>query len=127
METYQITSATLGLLIAGLIIWLVRRDHLHGKYALWWVFVALGFAGLGIAPRLVDAIAVNLGISYPPILVVLLGMSVITLKLVTMDIERSKGQIKMNRLAQRMAMLESEMAELKTKSDDLPVEKDRMK
>ena len=125
MATYQITSAILGLLIAALIVWLVRRDHLHGKYALWWVFIAMGFAGIGIAPRLVDALAGTLGISYPPILVVLLGMSVLTLKLVTMDIERSKGQVKINRLAQRMAMLEAELNELKEKNKNANKDKEK--
>lgn len=109
MASYQLTSAALGLLIAGLIIWLVRRDHLHGKYALWWLIIALAFAILGFAPKLVDAVAVMLGIGYPPILIVLLGFGFVVLKLVTMDIERSKGQVKIQRLAQRLAILEAEL------------------
>ncbi|WP_294053757.1 DUF2304 domain-containing protein, partial [Thiolapillus sp.] len=37
-------SAIIGLLTAGLIFYLVRRDHLHTRYALWWVPVALVMA-----------------------------------------------------------------------------------
>lgn len=119
MLPYQITSAIIGLLIAGTIIWLVRRDHLHGKYALWWLLIAAAFATLGLFPRLVDAVALSLGISYPPILIVLLGIGFLVLKMVTMDIERSKGQIRLHRLAQRLAILEAELeSERSSKSKD---------
>ena len=33
--TMQITAALIGVLLAGSILYLVRRDHLHGPYALW--------------------------------------------------------------------------------------------
>lgn len=99
--------------MAGLIIWLVRRDHLHGKYALWWLLVAAAFAILGFSPEIIDSIALRLGISYPPILVVILGFVFVVLKMITMDIERSKNQIKLHRLAQKMAMYEAELEELR--------------
>lgn len=100
-------------MVAVLIILLVRRDHLHGKYAIWWLTVAGAFAILGFSPGIIDAVAVRLGISYPPILIVLLGFVFVVLKMVTMDIERSKSQIKLHRLAQRMAIYEAELEELR--------------
>jgi hypothetical protein len=90
---------------------LVRRDHLHGKYALWWIFVAIGFAVLGFIPKVIDSIGASLGISYPPILIVILGGGFIVVKMVTMDIERSREMVKLQRLAQRLAILEGTMAE----------------
>jgi len=89
----------------------VRRDHLHGKYALWWIFVAVGFAVLGFIPKFVDSVGVFLGISYPPILVVILGGGFIVIKMVTMDVERSREMVKLQRLAQRLAMLEGMLEE----------------
>lgn len=109
MASYQITSAVLGLLIATLIIWLVRRDHLHGKYAIWWLAVAAGIALLGIFPGIVDFIAAKLGVAYSPILAVVIGIGFLVLKMVTMDIERSKSMVKLQRIAQRLAILESEL------------------
>ena len=109
MLSYQITSGVIGLVVAAVIIWLVRRDHLHGKYALWWLAVAAAFAILGLLPNLVDSLAARLGIAYSPILVVILGFVFLVLKMVTMDIERSKNLVKLHRLAQRLAMLESEL------------------
>ena len=94
----------------------MRRDHLHGKYALWWILVAIGFAVLGFIPKVIDSIGAALGISYPPILVVVLGGGFIVIKMVTMDIERSREMVKLQRLAQRLAILEGAVAE-KNKHD----------
>ena len=99
----------------------MRRDHLHGKYALWWIFVAVGFAVLGFIPKTVDSLGAFLGISYPPILVVVLGGGFIAIKMVTMDVERSREMVKLQRLAQRLAMLEGRLAE---KNDEQNIKND---
>lgn len=113
MLSYQITSAVIGLVVAAFIIWLVRKDHLHGKYALWWLAVAVAFAVLGLSPRVIDSVALKLGISYSPILIVIFGFVFIVIKMLTMDVERSKNQVKLYRLAQRMAIYEAELEELR--------------
>jgi hypothetical protein len=109
--TYQWTTVILGLALGTTILWLVRRSHLHGPYALWWVGVAILVVAAGFFPRLSDLLAQQLGISYPPILVVVLGFSMLLLKMLTMDLERSRQERKIRRLAQRMAMLEAELAD----------------
>ncbi|MEQ8956363.1 MAG: DUF2304 domain-containing protein [Coleofasciculus sp. C2-GNP5-27] len=117
MLNYQVTSAIIGLIVAGAIIWLVRRDHLHGRYALWWLLVACAFAIIGVVPQLIDSIASFLGINYPPILIVILGFVFVVLKMITMDIERSKAQVKLHRLAQRLAIHEAELKQARDCSD----------
>ncbi|HEC06733.1 MAG TPA: DUF2304 domain-containing protein [Thiolapillus brandeum] len=99
-------SATIGLLTAGLIFYLVRRDHLHTRYALWWVPVALVMAVLGVFPQIVDWIGRMMGISYPPVIPLLLGLVAMVVKILVMDIERSRNEVKLTRLVQRVAMLE---------------------
>ena len=64
---------------------------------------------LGAFPTVVDAIAAQLGIAYPPILVVVAGSGVMVVKMVTMDIERTREIVKVQRLAQRVAMLEGQL------------------
>ncbi|MEX2366693.1 MAG: DUF2304 domain-containing protein [Pseudohongiellaceae bacterium] len=109
MERYQLTSAFIGLVIATSILWLVRRDHLHGRFAIWWISVGLGCALLGIFPQMIDSVALRLGVSYPPTLALVIGLSILVLKIIIMDIERSKNEIKLQRLVQRMAILENEI------------------
>ncbi len=102
-------SATIGLLTAGLIFYLVRRDHLHTRYALWWVPVAMAMAILGVFPQITDWIGRTLGISYPPVIPLLLGLVAMVVKILVMDIERSRNEVKLTRLVQRVAILEKRL------------------
>ena len=108
MITYQLTSMAIGLFLAAIILLLVRRDHLHGPYSLWWIGAAATVALLGFFPRLFDVLAAKLGVSYPPILAVVLGFSMLLVKILTMDLERSRQERLIRRLAQRLAMLEAQ-------------------
>ena len=109
MEKYQLTSAILGLILFGAIIWLVRRDHLHGRFAIMWFLIGFSCAVLGVFPTITDWAASYIGISYPPILAVILGFGFLVLKMIIMDIERSQNEVKLARLAQRLAILEGEL------------------
>ncbi|HID46428.1 MAG TPA: DUF2304 domain-containing protein [Chromatiaceae bacterium] len=112
-------SATIGLLTAGLIFYLVRRDHLHTRYALWWVPVALVMAVLGVFPQIVDWIGRMMSISYPPVIPLLLGLVAMVVKILVMDIERSRNEVKLARLVQRVAMLEKRIED-KLSAKDFP-------
>ena len=54
---YQMTSTIIAIAIAGIIFFLVRRDHMHGPYAVWWLCLAGGIVLLGFFPKLVDKLA----------------------------------------------------------------------
>ena len=88
---------------------LIRKDHLHVRYGFWWEAAAVAFALLGLFPGIVDTIALRLGVAYPPVLALTIGLSVVVLKVLVMDIERSRNEIKLQRLIQRIALLESEL------------------
>ena len=111
MITYQLTSMAIGVSLAIVILFLVRRDHLHGPYAVWWIGAAATIALLGFFPRLFDVLALKLGISYPPILAIVLGFSMLVVKILTMDLERSRQERLIRRLAQRLAILEAQAPE----------------
>ena len=118
--TYQLTSLVIGLALAAAILILVRRAHLHGPHALWWLTLAAGIIFLGIWPRLTDLIAPYLGVSYPPIVAVLLGLGLMLVKMMSMDLQRSRQEQRIRRLAQRLAMLEADLARVRRKpSSDL--------
>jgi hypothetical protein len=106
-----LTSGIIGIATAITIIILIRRDHLHVKYGMWWFAAAAGFALLGLFPSIVDFIGVALGIAYPPILALIVGLTLLVIKILVMDIERSRNQIKLQRLVQRIALLEAELRE----------------
>ena len=105
----SLITGIIGIATAATIVVLIRRDHLHVRYGLWWMAAAIVFALLGLFPALVDGIAHRLGIGYPPILALTVGIVVLVIKILVMDIERSRNAIKMQRLIQRVAMLEADL------------------
>lgn len=108
---YQLISAVIGLVIGVVILLLIRKNHLHSGYAIWWIFAAAAIIVSGSFPTLIDKIGYALGVSYPPVLLVILGVCIILVKILTMDIERTRQEKKLRRLVQRLALLEAEKKE----------------
>ncbi len=108
MIPYYWTSTALGLGIAFWIMFLVRRDHMQSRYALWWLVVAVVIVLLGAMPKVVDQVASRLGVHYPPIFLVILAIGMILIKMLTMDIERSRQERTIRKLVQKIALLEGE-------------------
>ena len=111
MISYQLTSSVIGVLVAITIIFLMRRGRLHGPYALWWLSGAAVFFLLGLFPQIIDFIGSSLGVRYPPILAVLLGFILIMIKVLLLDLERSRQEVAIRRLVQRVALLQAKLDE----------------
>lgn len=109
----SLVTGAIGLSVAVLILLLMRSDRLHVRHGLGWGIVAAVFALLGLAPWIVDTVARTLGISSPPILALTVAIAVLVVKIFLMDIERSRIEIRNQRLVQRIAMLEAEMKSMK--------------
>ena len=110
----SLVTGTIGIATAITIMVLIRRDHLHVRYGLWWVAAAVVFALLGFFPAIFDNIALYLGVAYSPILALTLGATILVIKILVMDIERSRNAIKLQRLVQRVALLEADLREHQT-------------
>ncbi|WP_404401809.1 DUF2304 domain-containing protein [Idiomarina seosinensis] len=112
MSNVQWVSAAIGIIISCIIFYLVRRDQLLTKDGLRWVIVAVGVLLLGLVPGIVDFFGDKLGISYPPIIVVLVALGVVLVKLLYGDIQRTRMKVDIERLVQRVGMLEAEIEKL---------------
>jgi len=113
----SLVTGIIGIATALTIVFLIRKDHLHVRYGLWWMAAAAAFAVLGLFPTIVDHVARLLGIAYPPVLALILGLVAVVLKILLMDIERSRNTIRMQRLVQRIALLEAELRETQAALD----------
>ena len=109
----QITAAILGVALAGAILYLVRRDHLHGPFAAWWLLVAAATLILGTFPSLVIWLGKLTGINYAPVLPIIIGLGLVLLRLLKLDIDRSRQERRMRRLTQKLAILEQEIEQLR--------------
>ena len=109
----QITAAILGVCLAGAIFYLVRRDHLHGPYAAWWLMVAAATLILGIFPAVVTWLGLLTGLKYAPVLPIIVALSLILLRLLKLDIDRSRQERQIRRLTQKLAILDHELQSLR--------------
>jgi hypothetical protein len=104
-----LVTGGIGIGVASLIIFLIRKDRLHVNHGLGWIVIALAFAVVGLFPGIVDYIALKLGIAYPPVLALTVGLAILVVKILLMDIQRSHLEMQNQRLIQRIAMLEAEV------------------
>lgn len=105
----HLTSLGIGITISVTILVLVRKNHLMVSHAIWWLMVAAASITFGAYPWLIDRIGAMLGIQYPPILLIVVGLGLVLIKMLTMDLKRSEQERNIRALTQRMAILEGEM------------------
>jgi len=106
MVNLQVTTSLLGLGLAVVIIYLLRRDHIYILHGLFWIVVAALAALLGLWPGLIDRIAGWVGISYPPAALLLGAVLVLLLKSLYSDIMQTRLERQLRRLNQRIAVLD---------------------
>jgi hypothetical protein len=109
LPAYNYFTASLGLLTAGLIIYLIRRDSLSVNYVIWWFMVAAGLIFVGFFPKVVNYFGRALGVGYPPVILIVISWCLVLIKLLFMDIDRSRHERKIKVLTQRLAIYEQKM------------------
>lgn len=109
MPSLQITTSLMGVGLAVLILYLIRRDHLYLMHGLFWVVVAVAAAVLGAWPGLIDRLARWTGFSYPPALLLLLACMVLVVKALHADMVNTRIERDVRRLNQRLALLEADI------------------
>lgn len=106
---YNYFTASVGLVLAAFIIYLIRRDRLSAGYTIGWFLIAAAMCVLGLFPAITDWAGKILNIHYPPILLVILACCFILMKLLFMDIDRSRRDKRIRSLVQRLALYEAEV------------------
>ena len=104
--TANITTIIIGSILAITIFWMVRKDRLHGPFAIWWLFIACIAVLLSLFPKIVNLASLHLGINYPPTLILVLAICFILLKMLSLDLNRTHQEKKIRRLTQKIAILE---------------------
>ena len=113
MAPMQVTTAFLGISLAVLILYLIRRDHLYLMHGLFWALVAAATAVLGAWPGLIDWLAAWTGFRYPPALLLLLACMVLLVKALHADMVNTRIERDVRRLNQRLALFEADLETLR--------------
>lgn len=112
MTELQTTTTVLGLGLTGLILYLLRRDHLYLRDAVFWVGAALLSLVFGLRPRLIDDLAAVVGVAYSPTLLLLIAVLVLAMRALVSDLELTRLRRDMRRLNQKVAILDAEIGRL---------------
>lgn len=117
MRTLEVFTGSLGLLIAAVIFHLIRRDHMHARFSLWWIVMGVLAVVFGFFPGAFDWVGPWLGVSYPPVLGLVLAVIALLLKILFLDLERSRMRREMLRLTQRVLLVEEGLREARERED----------
>jgi hypothetical protein len=101
--SYRITACVIALVTGATIFRLVRRNLLHGTYAAWWLSAAAFAVLVGLFPSGFDVLGHALGVSYPPILFIILALAAFAVRMLISDLERTRMELTQRRLVQRYA------------------------
>ncbi len=107
MTELQTTTTLLGAGLTLVILYLLRRDHLYLRDALFWVTVALLSLIMGAFPRLVDGLASFAGVAYSPALLLLVAVLVLALRALMSDLALTQVRRDVRRLNQRIALIQA--------------------
>lgn len=113
MIPYTWTTAVSGIFIVLIILTLIRKNAIYIRYTFWWVAVCGGILVFSIFPSLSDIIVQSLGIAYPPAFIFFIAILMLFVKILSMDIDRSKQEVRIRRLVQRLAILETDLKQAK--------------
>jgi hypothetical protein len=107
MKSYYVTVLVIGVGLASVILYLVRRDHIYIRQGVFWIAIALVSTLFGVYPTLIDVIGGAVGVAYPPTLLFLVAIIVLIVKALLADIALTKMRRDLRRLNQRIALLET--------------------
>lgn len=113
-----IALAVILLAAIGVIMLLVRRRHLRGKYGLLWLAVGFALVPLAILPNFVDDLAKRLGVFYPPTIILLAATGLLTLLSMHYSWELSRLEERSRTLAEEVALLRTELDEFRSSQPD---------
>lgn len=110
-----VITGIFGLSLAVVLLYLIRKDYLYIANGLQWLIVIAVLCFAGLAPLVFDRLAAMLGILYPPILAIMLGFGLMTIKCFMLDIANTKLRMRYIDLTQKIAILEADIIRLSAK------------
>ena len=99
---------------------MLRRRVLQEKFAALWLLVALGVLILAIFPGILLGISAFLGIQLPSNLLLLFASLLLLFASIQMSYEIGRGEKRIRRLAEEVALLRHEVQQLRADSGAAP-------
>lgn len=96
-----------GLIVVGVVVEMVRRRHLRGRFALAWLALGFGAVVLALFPPLLGQAATTLGVQVPLNLLFFLGNIAMLIMILQLSAEAGRVHERTRVLAEEVALLRS--------------------
>lgn len=126
IDRVQVVAIVVSVVLLMVVLELVRRRKLVEEYSLLWIVGSLAILGLSIWRGVLDLAARQLGVYYPPSLLLMLLVVSVFIALLWFSVVLSRQRTQIDRLMEETAILGAEIRDLRshnagTPADRLPV------
>lgn len=121
-DRVQIVALISSALLLLLVLELVRRRRLSEEYSALWIILSVSLIGISLRRDVLDSTAKWLGVYYPPTVLVLILVAVISVAALCFSVILSRHQRQIDRLIEENAIMGAELRELRADIDGRKVE-----
>jgi hypothetical protein len=121
-DRVQIVALVSSALLLLLVLELVRRRRLSEEYSALWIILSVSLIGISLRRDVLDSAAKWLGVYYPPTVLVLMLVAVISVAALSFSVILSRHQRQIDRLIEENAIMGAELRELRSDLDVRKVE-----
>lgn len=115
IDRVQVVAIAVSIVLLTVVLELVRRRKLVEEYSLLWILGSLAILGLSIWRGLLDIAARELGVFYPPSLLLMLLVVSVFVALLWFSVVLSRQRQQIDRLVEETAILGAEIRDLQAK------------
>lgn len=124
IDRIQITAILVSLGLLLVVLELVRRHKLVEEYSLVWIIGSIGLLALSVWRGVLDTAARQLGVFYPPSLLLMGVVLLVFVGLLTFSVILSRQRRQIERLTEEAAVLGAEIRELRSERSSEDSEED---
>ena len=121
-DRVQIVALISSALLLLLVLELVRRRRLSEEYSALWIILSVSLIGVSLRRDVLDSAAKWLGVYYPPTVLVLILLAVISVAALCFSVILSRQQRQIDRLIEENAIMGAELRELRADIDGRKVQ-----
>lgn len=102
-----------GMLLIGMILWLLVHKKLNETNAILWIFIGLVIMLAGFFPKLVKGLSGFFSITYPPALIFTIAIIIVLFIVLKLSIQITELTAKTQDMTSEISILKHELIELK--------------